>query len=93
MQRFKRDFQAGRLAEFWCENIMFNDCCCIEPTLDELLGDTTVRLLMRRDGVTESEVRALLCELKNAQAVGLCATKRGRRDVGVLVYQGIAESG
>ena len=69
------------------------DVQCTEPSLDELFGDAAIRLLMRRDGVTESDVRALLCELKNARAVRLCETKRGRRDVGVLVYQGIAESG
>ena len=45
-----------------------------EPSLDELFGDAAIRLLMRRDGVTESDVRALLCALKNARAVGLCET-------------------
>jgi len=77
VQRFKRDFQAGRLAEFWCENIMFNDCCCIEPTLDELLGDTTVRLLMRRDGVTETDIRALVSDLKDARKMVLDRANRG----------------
>ena len=51
-----------------------------EPSLDELFGDAAIRLLMRRDGVTESDVRALLCALKNARAVGLCETTRRRRD-------------
>ena len=77
MQRFKRDFQAGRLAEFWCENIMFNDCCCIGPTLDELLGDTTVRLLMRRDGVTETDIRALVSDLKDGRKMVLDRANRG----------------
>ena len=81
MQRFKRDFQAGRLAEFWCENIMFNDCCCIEPTLDELLGDTTVRLLMRRDGVTETDIRALVSDLKDARKMVLDRANRGHRKI------------
>jgi hypothetical protein len=42
---------------------------CTEPSLDELFGDSAMRLLMRRDGVTESDIRALLCELKDARAV------------------------
>ena len=48
-----------------------------EPSLDELFGDSAMRLLMRRDGVTESDVRALLCKLKDARAVESCKTKRG----------------
>jgi hypothetical protein len=46
---------------------MFNGCCT-EPSLDELFGDAAMRLLMRRDGVTESDIRALLCTLKDARA-------------------------
>src|SRR5262249_44068693 len=34
-----------------------------QPSLDELFGDVAMQLLMRRDGVTESDVRALLSEL------------------------------
>ena len=49
--------------------------CCTDPSLDELFGDTAMRLLMRRDGVTESDVRGLLCKLKDARAVALVATK------------------
>ena len=49
-----------------------------EPSLDELLEDSAMRLLMRRDGVTESDVRALLRELKDARAVAMRGTKRGR---------------
>ena len=63
------------------------DVQCTEPSLDELFGDAAIRLLMRRDGVTESDVRALLCALKNARAVGLCETT-WRRDAGVLAYPG-----
>ena len=79
MQRFKRerDSPTGRLAWFWCEKIMFNECCCIEPTLDELLGDAAVRLLMRRDGVTETDIRLLLSELKDARLVASDRAKRG----------------
>ena len=54
---------------------MFNRRC-IEPSLDELFGDAAMRLLMRRDGVTESDIRGLLCTLKDARAVALGATKR-----------------
>lgn len=34
--------------------------CCTEPTLDEILGDFAVRLLMQSDGVEERAVRSLL---------------------------------
>ena len=47
---------------------MFNGRCT-DPSLDELLGDTAMRLLMRRDGVTESDIRALLSKLKDARTV------------------------
>jgi hypothetical protein len=50
---------------------------CVEPSLDELLGDVTMRLLMRRDGVTEYDIRALFCKLKDARAVVLGGIKRG----------------
>jgi hypothetical protein len=40
---------------------------CTEPSLDELFRDTAVQLLMQRDGVTESDVRALLGRLGNAR--------------------------
>jgi hypothetical protein len=55
---------------------MFNGCCA-EPSLDELFEDAAMRHLMRRDGVTESDIRALLCTLKDARAVALGATKHG----------------
>jgi hypothetical protein len=42
-----------------------------EPSLDELFGDVTMRLLMRRDGVTEYDIRTLLCKLKDARAAAL----------------------
>ena len=59
---------------------MFNGCYA-EPSLDELFEDAVMRLLMRRDGVTESDIRALLCTLKDARAVALGATKRGPDDI------------
>jgi hypothetical protein len=55
---------------------MFNEHCT-EPSLDELFGDSAMRLLMRRDGVTESDIRALLHELKGARAVALGGNERG----------------
>jgi hypothetical protein len=47
-----------------------------EPSLDELFGDVAMQLLMRRDGVTESDVRALLGELRDARAVASGGTAR-----------------
>ena len=38
---------------------------CTEPSLDELFRDIAMQLLMRRDGVRESEVRALLDQLRD----------------------------
>ena len=46
-----------------------------EPSLNELLGDFAMQLLMRRDGVTESDIRALLCEVKDARAAALGGTR------------------
>src|SRR5215813_7227587 len=43
---------------------MFKQCRA-EPSLDELFDDFAMQLLMRRDGVTESDVKALLCDLKD----------------------------
>lgn len=34
--------------------------CCAEPTLDEILDDQAIRLLMERDHVQEGAVRELL---------------------------------
>src|SRR5262252_5146679 len=47
-----------------------------EPSLDALFGDVAMQLLMRRDGVTESDVRALLSELRDARAVASGGTAR-----------------
>jgi hypothetical protein len=38
---------------------MMNECCT-EPSLEEVLKDAATRLLMRSDGVSESDVRGLL---------------------------------
>jgi hypothetical protein len=37
--------------------------CCNEPSLDELFGDFAIQLLMRRDGLTEGDIRELLCKV------------------------------
>ena len=53
---------------------------CTEPSLDELFSDTAVQLLMRRDGVKESDVRALLGQLKIARcAVSVAIARKARR--------------
>src|SRR5215510_8734751 len=49
------------------EGVMFNGCCA-EPSLEELFGDVAMQLLMRRDGITEGDVRALLWKAKGARA-------------------------
>ncbi len=54
---------------------MFNKCCT-EPSLDDLFSDFAIQLLMRRDGVTEGDIRALLCDLKDARAVAFGGTNR-----------------
>jgi hypothetical protein len=40
-----------------------------EPTLDEMLADPIVRLLMLRDGVRETDVRGLVERLRHRPAV------------------------
>ena len=50
-----------------------------EPSLDELLGDVAIRLLMERDGVTERDLRALLAKVKEAQASALKKRSPNRR--------------
>jgi hypothetical protein len=39
-----------------------------QPTLDEMLADPMVRLVMRRDGVDESCLRALLRRVRDQRA-------------------------
>ena len=65
------------VAELWWEEVMFNERCS-EPSLDELFGDSALRLLMRRDGVTEGDIRAMLLQLKDVRGVALGGTKRGQ---------------
>jgi|GraSoiStandDraft_48_1057284.scaffolds.fasta_scaffold328676_1 hypothetical protein len=50
---------------------------CREPSLDELFGDIAMRLLMRRDGTTESDIRTLLCRLKDARGAASGGTRHG----------------
>jgi hypothetical protein len=52
--------------------------CCAEPSLDELFRDIPVQLLMRRDGVTESDIRALLGQVKQAWAATAAETASKR---------------
>ena len=51
---------------------------CAEPSLDELFGDIAVQLLMRRDGVRESDIRALLGQVKQAWAATSAETASKR---------------
>ena len=51
---------------------------CAEPSLDELFRDIAVQLLMRRDGVRESDIRALLGEVKQARAATSAETASKR---------------
>jgi hypothetical protein len=48
-----------------------------EPSLDELFEEFAVQLLMRRDGVTESGIRTLLSEMKNARAGASAGSQPG----------------
>jgi len=57
--------------------VVFSTSSAREPTLDELLGDVAMRLLMRCDGVTERDIRALLGILKDRRAMRLRETGRG----------------
>jgi len=42
--------------------------CNIEPSLDELLDDAAMRLLLHRDGTSAETVRALVSEAKQKLA-------------------------
>lgn len=52
--------------------------CCAEPSLDELFLDIAVQLLMRRDRVTESDIRALLGEMGEARGATSATTASKR---------------
>jgi hypothetical protein len=51
--------------------------CWAEPTLDELLGDSLVRLLMASDGVQESTLRELLGSVQRRQGAGAAIMPAG----------------
>lgn len=40
----------------------------VELTLDQMLADPIVRLVMRRDGVKEAEIRALFGRIRRCRA-------------------------
>lgn len=44
--------------------------CCTEPTLDEILDDQTIRMLMERDRVREGAIRELLGHVMLTRTVG-----------------------
>jgi hypothetical protein len=67
------------MAEVWQEEVMWNRRGT-EPSLDELFRDVAMQLLMRRDGVSESDVRALLSELRDAREAASGGTGRERDD-------------
>jgi len=50
--------------------------CCAEPSLDELFRDPAMQVLLRRDGVTENDIWALLCTMKEARAVAMRVAER-----------------
>ena len=55
------------MPEGWHEHAVGNRSGT-EPSLDELFWDRTIQLLMRRDGVQETDVRALLRGIRDARA-------------------------
>jgi len=57
------------------EEVMGNECCA-EPSLDELFRDPAMQVLLRRDGVTENDIWALLCTMKEARAVAMRVAER-----------------
>jgi hypothetical protein len=63
---WRRNPSSSAVAEVWQEEVTWNRRSP-EPSLEELFRDVTMQLLMRRDGVTESDVRALLGQLRNAR--------------------------
>jgi hypothetical protein len=67
------------VAEAWQEEVMWNGRGT-EPSLDELFRDVAMQLLMARDGVRESDIRALLSELRNAREAASGETARERDD-------------
>jgi hypothetical protein len=76
---WRRNPSSSAAAEVWQEEVMWNRRST-EPSLDELFRDVTMQLLMRRDGVTESDVRALLGQLRNAREAASGGTAWERDD-------------
>jgi hypothetical protein len=56
-----------------------------EPPLDELFRDVAMQLLMRRDGVKESDVRALLSGVRNVRAAASHGTAWERHGLGAAI--------
>lgn len=55
------------------------DVCWLaaEPALNDMLADPMTQLLMRRDGVQESEIRRLASRLRQAGARRLAESRSG----------------
>ena len=75
----RRKPSSSAVAEVWQEEVMWNGRGT-EPSLDELFRDVAMQLLMRRDGVRESDVRMLLSELRDAREAASGETPRERDD-------------
>ena len=73
----RRNPSSSAVAEVWQEEVMWNRRGT-EPSLDELFRDVAMQLLMRRDGVRESDVRALLSRLRDAREAASGGTARER---------------
>ena len=54
-----------------------------EPTLDDLLAEPIVRLLMQRDGVDEAELRALVDRVRRRVDLQWLAPSRRRSSTGL----------
>jgi hypothetical protein len=50
-----------------------------EPTLDELLADGGVRLLLRKDGIEEAAMRRLAAEVRARLTAPAAASAKARR--------------
>lgn len=53
-----------------------------ELSLDQMLADPIVQLLMSRDGVAEADVRALMARLRQQRVEPEPTPRRGERDEG-----------
>ncbi len=59
-----------------------------ELTLDQMLADPIVRLLMRRDGVEEADVRMLMARLHQQRAARTWSATCGEVGLGPIDIQG-----